>query len=182
MTVTATGVDVGQPLAGLPGPRGLPLLGNMHQIDLKRLNIVLEEWADEYGPLYRFRLGTRDALVVADVDAAHTMLRQRPDRFRRLSAIESVFEEMGIAGVFSTEGETWRRLRRLAMQGLNAEYLRQYFGTIARVTERLRDRWARAADAGADCRRAAGHDAVHGRRHGRAEPRLRPEHAGKHGR
>ena len=56
MTITATGVDVGQPLA---------------------------EWADEYGPVYRFRLGTRDALLVADVDAAHTMLRQRPDRFRR---------------------------------------------------------------------------------------------------
>jgi cytochrome P450 len=136
-----TAVTTSRPFLDLPGPRGLPILGNMHQIDLKRLNAVLEDWADEYGSVYRFRLGNRDALVVADVDAAHGMLRQRPDRFRRLSAIETVFEEMGINGVFSTEGDTWRRLRRLAMQGLNAEYLRQYFATITRVTDRLRDRW-----------------------------------------
>lgn len=95
-------------LAGSPGPRGLPLLGNLHQLDVTRLSAVLEGWADRYGPLYRIRLGGRDALVVADVDAIHTMLRQRPDGYRRLHTIESVLAELGITGAFSAEGGDWR--------------------------------------------------------------------------
>jgi cytochrome P450 len=87
---------------------------------------------------------------VADLDVIHAMLRDRPDGYRRLHAIESVIGELGITGVFSTEGDTWRRLRRLTMQGLNANYLRQYFGTVARVTDRLRQRWIRAAASGSD--------------------------------
>jgi cytochrome P450 len=137
-------------LAGCPGPRGLPLLGNLHQLDVTRLSAVLESWADRYGPLYRIRLGGRDALVVADVDAIHTMLRQRPDGYRRLHTIESVLAELGITGAFSAEGEDWRRLRRLAMQSLHAGYLRRYSGTVARVTARLHERWARAAATAAD--------------------------------
>ena len=137
-------------LAGCPGPYGLPLLGNLHQLDVTRLSAVLEGWADRYGPLYRVRLGGRDALVVADVDAVHTMLRQRPDGYRRLHTIESVLAELGITGAFSAEGEDWRRLRRLAMQSLHADYLRRYSATVARVTARLHERWARAAATAAD--------------------------------
>ena len=137
-------------LVSCPGPRGLPLLGNVHQLDLTRLSTVLEGWADRYGPLYRIRLGGRDALVVADVDAIHTMLRQRPEGYRRLHTIESVLAELGITGAFSAEGEDWRRLRRLAMQSLHGDYLRRYSGTVARVTARLQERWARAAATAAD--------------------------------
>ena len=137
-------------LADCPGPRGLPLLGNFHQLDVTRLSTVLEGWADRYGPLYRIRLGGRDALAVADVDAIHTMLRQRPDGYRRLHTIESVLAELGITGAFSAEGQDWRRLRRLAMQSLHADYLRRYSGTVARVTARLHERWARAAATAAD--------------------------------
>lgn len=32
-------------LSELPGPKGLPLLGNLLQLDLKQLHRVLERWA-----------------------------------------------------------------------------------------------------------------------------------------
>src|SRR5688572_25635094 len=38
----------------LPGPRGLPLLGNLLQLDLDRLHEVLETWGREYGPVYTY--------------------------------------------------------------------------------------------------------------------------------
>ena len=42
----------------LSGPRGWPVVGNLFQLDLARLHEVLEGWAKDYGPLYRYRLGS----------------------------------------------------------------------------------------------------------------------------
>lgn len=133
----------------LPGPRGLPVLGNALQLDPHRLSTILEDWADRYGPTYQIRIGNRPVLVTAEADAVATVLRQRPDGFRRIATVEPTFAEMGIEGVFSVEADRWRRLRRLTMQGLNAEYLRQYFDTIVRITNRLHERWTRLTAGGA---------------------------------
>jgi len=55
----------GRPLTTLPGPRGLPLLGNLLQLKATQLPTILEHWADRYGPLYTFRLGRKPVVVVA---------------------------------------------------------------------------------------------------------------------
>src|SRR5688572_990945 len=109
----------------LPGPKGLPLVGNLLQLDLKQLHRVLERWTDEFGPLYRFKLGPRPVVVVADPELNQTILRQRPKIYGRLGTIEPVFKEMGISGVFSAEGEDWKRQRRLTAHALDAAHLRQ---------------------------------------------------------
>jgi len=36
----------------LPGPRGLPLLGNLLALDLQRMHEVLERWAAHHGPVF----------------------------------------------------------------------------------------------------------------------------------
>jgi cytochrome P450 len=54
---------------------------------------------------------------------------------------------MGINGVFSAEGDQWRRQRRLAMQALDTRHLRQFFPTLINVTRRLKQRWVTAAEA-----------------------------------
>jgi len=53
-------------LRDLPGPRGLPFLGNLWQVDVKRLHLILEEWSAQFGPLYTFRLGRKPVLAVAE--------------------------------------------------------------------------------------------------------------------
>jgi cytochrome P450 len=135
-------------LKELPRPRGLPLLGNILQLDLARLHQVLEKWCQEFGTVYSFELGSRQVVVVAETEMIQSILRQRPTRFRRMSSIESVFQEMGITGVFSAEGEQWKRQRRLTAHALDAAHVRQFFPTLVKVTERLRTRWRTAAQLG----------------------------------
>src|SRR6478609_2695563 len=91
-------------LSDLPGPRGLPLIGNLLQLDLKRLHKQLELWCRQFGTLYLFRMGRKPVVVVADPESMQTVLRNRPKLFRRVSAIEPVFDELEISGVFSAEG------------------------------------------------------------------------------
>lgn len=129
----------------LPGPRGLPLLGSLHRIGLHDSHLTLEGWGERYGPLYTFRAGPRRYVVVADQEAANTILRDRPEGFRRPREVESVFKEVHLHGVFSAEGVDWRRQRRLAVTALNSNRLHSHFHIIQTAGERLRLRLRAAA-------------------------------------
>jgi cytochrome P450 len=122
----------------LPGPRRLPLLGNAHQLRASEMHLVAERWSDEYGPIYRFDLGPRRIVVVADPDVINTVLRERPDGFARWSEIGTITRELwGTPGVFAAEGDDWRRSRRLAVTALNSNHLQRYFEIVATCTRRL---------------------------------------------
>lgn len=135
-------------LADLPGPRGLPLLGNLLQLDVARTHTILGQWADRYGSFYRLRVARRNVLAVADAHLINDLLRDRPDRFRRRKVLREAMLELGLDGVFTAEGLDWRRQRKLAMHALNTEHLREFFGRLDQVTARLQRRWERAAASG----------------------------------
>ncbi|MEO8155821.1 MAG: cytochrome P450 [Rhizobacter sp.] len=137
-----------RPLAQVPGPRGWPLLGNLPQIDPARMHTQLERWVDEFGPVYRVQLGPRSALVVAQSELIATLLRDRPDGWRRMKAMQTVIAEMGAHGVFSAEGDDWRSQRRLVMKAFDPGHLKRYFPSLVRVTERLRECLDAAARSG----------------------------------
>src|SRR5690606_12228874 len=68
----------------LPGPKGLPLVGNLFQLREADQHLVMEDWADEYGSMYRIRLGPYRILMVADPDLVEDAFKRRPDTFRRM--------------------------------------------------------------------------------------------------
>ena len=132
----------------LPGPPGLPVLGNFLQIKLARFHLVLERWAAEYGPTYQLRIGKRRVIVIADPKSCDQILRARPDRFSR-GTQSTIFSELNLDGVFSSEGEPWRRQRKLTVAVLSQRNVRGLYSKIQTVTARLLERWRRQADSGA---------------------------------
>jgi cytochrome P450 len=136
-------------LDDLPGPNGLPVLGNALQLPATRLHQVLEGWAARFGSMYTIRMGPRRAVVTTDPALAQQALRDRPDKFSRITNIEVIATELGMNGLFSAEGEHWRRLRRIWIAALNAQQIKTYFPRLTEVTGRLLRRWQRAASAGA---------------------------------
>lgn len=135
-------------VAALPGPRGWPLIGNLLQFDLPRLHRQFEDWADRHGPTYRLRLGRREVLVISDAETIAALLRDRPDTWRRMRPIEAVIREAGGHGVFSAEGDDWRRQRRLVMSAFDPGHLKRFYPSLQRVTERLMASWREAARRG----------------------------------
>jgi cytochrome P450 len=126
-------------IADLAGPRAWPLIGNVAQIDVTRLHTQLEDWARRYGPLYRIKLGVRDVVVVANPNLISSILRDRPEGWRRLQSMQTVIREMGGHGLFSAEGEDWMRQRRLAMSAFDPGHLKNFFPSLLRSTERLKN-------------------------------------------
>ncbi len=136
-------------IADLNGPRGWPVLGNLPQIDIPRFHAQLESWAKIYGPIYRLRMGPRNALVVSQPDLIASILRDRPDGWSRFEPMRAVIHEMGVNGLFNAEGESWRRQRRLVTAAFTPSHLKRYFPLIKLMTERLKGRLDAAAQAGA---------------------------------
>ena len=134
----------------LPGPRGLPLLGNLLQIETSRLHLVVEQWSRRYGEYFRFRIGAREFFVVANPEAVAAVLRDRPEGFQRTSRLSAVAREMGFDGVFAAAGERWRRQRPMVMASFDPAHIKTYFPSLVSVTRRFARRWRRAAAAGGD--------------------------------
>ncbi len=136
-------------LADLPGPRGIPVFGNLLQVDRSCIHRSVEAWAAEYGPYFRFRIGDRRFVAVGDHAALAALLRDRPDGVRRGAKLAAIWKELGLEdGVFIAEGEAWRRQRRMVMAGFDPTHVRDYMPSLLTVTERLRRRWAGAAARG----------------------------------
>lgn len=130
----------------LPGPRGVPVFGNLLQVQSTRLHLQLEAWCQELGPLFKLQLGQRRVVVVGDHQLIAQALRDRPDGFRRTQRLADVAAEMGLQpGVFGANGEVWRRQRRMVMAGFDPGHLQRYFPALQQVAARLAGRWQQAA-------------------------------------
>ncbi|WP_426101292.1 cytochrome P450 [Massilia sp. TSP1-1-2] len=137
---------VGRRIDELPGPRALPLVGNMLQIDRLRVHQTMERWSGQFGPIFRVRFGRSNVLVVADGAAVSAILRDRPDGFRRPAVTALVSEEMGGRhGLVTSEGEAWRSQRRMVMAAFAPQAVKAYFPSLVKVALRLQRRWETAA-------------------------------------
>jgi cytochrome P450 len=134
-------------LADLPGPRGVPFFGNALQIRRPRFHLQLEGWRREHGDVFRLRIGGRQVLVLADPAVIAAALRDRPGTFGRTERIVSVSAEGGFSGLFSSNGERWRRQRPMVMAAFDPGHIKTYFPALVRVTQRFARRWERAAQA-----------------------------------
>lgn len=146
--VSAAAAPPVRTIAELPGPRGIPILGNARQIEPRQFHRTLERWAREYGRVYKFRVAKRTFVVVSDRETITNILRDRPVAFRRSTRTARMLEEAGTRGLFTAEGEEWRRQRKLGMRALTPEVVHRFFPTLTMMTERLLARWNAALAAG----------------------------------
>jgi cytochrome P450 len=136
----------------LPEPSGLPLIGNAYELmRSESMHRTFEEWAGRYGPIFRFDIGRQRAVVISDFEEINTILRNRPEGFRRWATLQKLNHELMYSNsLIYAEGADWKRQRRLVVTALNTNNLHLYFDIIATSTERLHRRLVQAArDGGA---------------------------------
>jgi len=140
-----TGAGALRKLDAMPGPKPLPGIGNLHQLEADRLHLILEDWRKEYGDIYRIHLMNEPAFVVSDVSVIKALLRDRPENVRRVSTLEHVLSDIGAHGIISSEGDHWRIQRKIVAFALGGAQVRAFFPRLQELTRRLQQRWLEAA-------------------------------------
>jgi cytochrome P450 len=136
-TNTKTATDMSR----LPGPGGIPLLGNLLQVTPEILHRDIEKWSDQYGSIFKIKFANIPAVVITDPETIQYVLKNRPEKFRRLHKMDNVIREMGIHGVFNAEGEDWKRQRQMVTQALNMSHIINFFPLLTHIIEKLLARW-----------------------------------------
>ncbi len=97
-----------------PGPRPLPIIGNMHQFGDKP-HISLWNLAKKYGPIMHLKLGSQEVVVVSSADAAREFVKVHDKVWagRPLPPGADIFKENIENIVWAPYGNYWRHLRKI---------------------------------------------------------------------
>ncbi|XP_015882999.2 cytochrome P450 CYP736A12 [Ziziphus jujuba] len=102
-----------------PGPRPLPIIGNLHQLGTLP-HRSLQKLAQKHGPIMSLKLGTIQSIVLSSPKAASLFLKTHDTNFAsrpKLQASEYVsYGSKGMA--FSEYGPYWRSVRKLCTSQL----------------------------------------------------------------
>ncbi|MCC6875736.1 MAG: cytochrome P450 [Sandaracinaceae bacterium] len=124
-----------------PGPLGVPLLGNVLALWSEPLRLLLEAHRD-YGDIVRFNFGPHPFYLVNDVGAIRRVLIDNAKGYvksRNYQGLKLVLGE----GLVTSEGELWRRQRRLAQPAFLNTRIGTFAGPMARLCEAQADLWER---------------------------------------
>ncbi|XP_041633564.1 cytochrome P450 2K1-like [Cheilinus undulatus] len=101
-----------------PGPRPLPLFGNLLQLDLNRPDKTLYEFSKKYGSVFTVYFGSSKVVVLAGFKTVKEALVNYSEEFGDRE-IAPIFYDLNKGhGIIFANGESWKELRRFSLTTL----------------------------------------------------------------
>ncbi|KFU95101.1 Cytochrome P450 2K1, partial [Chaetura pelagica] len=101
-----------------PGPRPLPIIGNLLLFDLKRPYRTYLQLSKIYGPVFSVQMGLRKIVVISGYEMVKEALVNQADAFAERPKIP-IFEDLTKGnGVVFAHGENWKVMRRFTLTTL----------------------------------------------------------------
>ncbi|XP_063045984.1 cytochrome P450 2K1-like [Engraulis encrasicolus] len=113
-----TGVNQSEKRRTPPGPRPLPLLGNLLLLNLKKVDYSLCELSKKYGSIFTIYLGPRKMVVLAGYKTVKDALVNHAEEFGDRDTSPMNRSISNNHGIIFSNGENWREMRRLALTNL----------------------------------------------------------------
>ncbi|KAM5152306.1 cytochrome P450 2K1-like [Mantella aurantiaca] len=101
-----------------PGPRPLPIIGNLNLVDLKKPHESLMELSEKYGEIFTIHFGPKKMVVISGHSAVKEALVNRADDFgeRADSPLFKLLHKE--KGIIFPNGESWKFIRRFTLSTL----------------------------------------------------------------
>ncbi|KAM7340063.1 hypothetical protein ACRRTK_000678 [Alexandromys fortis] len=98
-----------------PGPRPLPLLGNLLQMDRGGLLNSFMRLREKYGDVFTVHLGPRPVVMLCGTEAIREALVDQAEAFSGRGTVAVVEPVVQGYGVIFANGERWKALRRFSL-------------------------------------------------------------------
>ena len=123
-----------------PGPKGHFLIGNF-PLGSRDPLAAITRWAREYGDIFYYHFLHFPIYFLSHPDYIETVLVTENRKFikgRGLEANRLLFGD----GLLTSEGESWRRQRRLSQPAFHRERMASYAGIMLTHVERMLSGWS----------------------------------------
>uniref|UniRef100_A0A672IQL9 Cytochrome P450 2K1-like n=1 Tax=Salarias fasciatus TaxID=181472 RepID=A0A672IQL9_SALFA len=101
-----------------PGPRPLPLLGNLLQIDLKKPHQSLFELSKKHGSVFTVYFGIKKVVVLAGYQTVKEALVNYAEEFGDRDITPILEDSNRGHGILFANGDSWKEMRRFALSTL----------------------------------------------------------------
>ncbi|KAJ8398778.1 hypothetical protein AAFF_G00419750 [Aldrovandia affinis] len=101
-----------------PGPRPLPLIGNLLQLDLKRPYLSLYELSKKYGSVFTVHFGRRKVVVLAGYETVKEALINHAVEFGDRDISPVLRDLYQGHGIMFANGDSWKEMRRFTIANL----------------------------------------------------------------
>ncbi|KAG8445803.1 hypothetical protein GDO86_010550 [Hymenochirus boettgeri] len=101
-----------------PGPKGFPLIGNLFDINLKKLHESYIELSKIYGPVFSIQLGPKRIVVLAGYKTVKDALVNHADEFGARAQMPIFNKTDEGYGLILSNGENWKAMRRFTITTL----------------------------------------------------------------
>jgi cytochrome P450 len=130
-----------------PGPAGLPLFGNLFDFGGGDRLTSMVRLRQQYGDIVRLRIMGRTLHIVSHPDDIKYVLQDNNRNYVKGRALGKAKVFLG-EGLLTSEGELWRRQRRLAQPAFHRQHIERFAATMTDATADLLQRWEPLAKAG----------------------------------
>ena len=129
----------------LPGPRALPLLGNLLDIDSASPFIGLMKLAEEYGPIYRLSAPGGARVILSGAELVEEVCDDTRFDKKVAAGVAAVRDSGGGAGLFTadTTDPLWRRAHNILLSPFSLQSMQDYMPMMLDLAEQLMDKWER---------------------------------------
>ncbi|XP_063771225.1 cytochrome P450 2C5-like [Pseudophryne corroboree] len=101
-----------------PGPTPLPIIGNIHMIDMAKPQKTFAEMAKTYGPVFSVHFGMTKTVILWGYDAIKDALINHAEELSDRPHVPIIAKTMKNNGIVSAKGESWKVMRRFALSTL----------------------------------------------------------------
>src|SRR5919197_750609 len=122
-----------------PGPKGRPLTGHLPELKRDWLG-AFTRYAREYGDFVPLRVGPQRAVLLSHPDYVEYILVTNNRNFIKSPILRNARRVMG-NGLLTSEGDFWRRQRRLAQPAFHKQRLAAYGREMVAASERRIAAW-----------------------------------------
>ena len=128
----------------IPKVKSRPVVGLLSEFRKDRLGLFRNLF-EEYGDIVQFKIANHDMLLLTNPDHIKHVLQENYKNYKK----DYFYEELKLIlgeGLVTSEGEFWRRQRKLAQPAFHKQELMTFADIMTQQSERIADRWSELSE------------------------------------